>query len=248
MGEAISRLRLPTDPGTPAQTVLGVVLGTTFTFCLFMGMAHFAATAPASPTPEIEDLRVVALPFQPPPPPQITPTEPAPATDISTVSGFDLAPSDSPVKIAVSPPNFDELTPTVQLAPPAVIQIGRLYGEFKPRTGPSFDLQHIYQKSEVDTLPTALYRAQPPIASRHFRDTNVLRLSLLFVVEASGEITNLRILKTSGNPEVDAIVMETVEKGWGFSPAVKKGRKVRCFLDQPFQLRMSRGSRFEANN
>lgn len=247
MAGTISRLRLAIDPGNPAQTFLCVVLGSVFTLGLFMGMAHFGRTAPASPPSEIEDLRVVALPFQPPPPPT-APTEPAPTAEFSTVTGFELAPSDSPVKIAVSPPSLDDLTPTVQLAPPAHIQIGELRGEFKPRMGANFDLRHIYQKNEVDTLPSPLFRAQPPIVSRYFRDSNVLRLSLLFVVEATGEITNLRILKSSGNPEVDAVVMETVEKGWGFSPAVKKGRKVRCFLDQPFQLRLAHGSAFEASN
>ena len=248
MGEAVSRLRLTTDSGSPVQTVLGIVLGTTFTFGLFMGMAHFAATAPASAAPEIEDLRVVALPFQPPPPPPTAPTEAAPPAEFATVTGFDLAPSDSPVKIAVSPPSPDDLTPSIQTAPPANIQIGQFHGEFKPRAGLTFDLQHVYQKTEVDTIPVALFRTQPPVSSRFFRESPVLRLSVIFVVEATGEITNLRILKSSGNPEVDAVVMETMEKGWGFSPAIKKGRKVRCFLDQPFRIQLSHSSRFEASN
>ena len=81
MAEAISRLRLATDPGNPAQTFLCVVLGSAFTLGLFMGMAHFGRTVPASPPSEIEDLRVVALPFEPPPPPT-APAEPAPTTEI----------------------------------------------------------------------------------------------------------------------------------------------------------------------
>ena len=150
MTEATSRLRLTADSGNPAQTAFSVFLGAAFTFALFMGMAHFEGKAPASPPPEIDDLRTVALPFQPPPPPQVTPAESAPMPEISTVAGFDLAPSDSPVKIAVSPPNLSDLSPTVLLAPPANIQIGQLHGEFKPKMSYTLDAQHVFQKTEVD--------------------------------------------------------------------------------------------------
>jgi len=248
MTEATSRLRLTADSGNPAQTAFSVFLGAAFTFALFMGMAHFEGKAPASHPPEIDDLRTVALPFQPPPPPQVTPVEAAPMPEISTVAGFDLAPSDSPVRIAVSPPNLDDLTPTVQLAPPAMIQIGQLYGDFKPRSGLTVDLQHVYQKNEVDTIPTVLFRGQPHIADRYFHDTDHLRLTLLFVVEANGAITNVRIAKPSGSPEADAVVVETVEKEWGFAPAIKKGRKVRCMLEQPFRIDRPHSSHFEASN
>jgi TonB family protein len=236
MAEAISRLRLTADPGNPAQTFLCVVLGSTFTLGLFMGMAHFGKTSAASPAPEVDDLRVVALPIEPPPPPQEMQAESTPVSEISTVTGFDLAPSDSPVKIAVSPPSIDDLSPTIQLAPPAIIQIGELHGDFKPRVGLTTDIQHIYQKSEVDTIPVVLFRAQPPITEHHFGDLSMLRLTLLFVVEADGTITNVRVSKPSANPVVDAIVMETFQSGWGFSPAIKKGRKVRCMLEQPFLI------------
>ncbi len=236
MAQAISRLRLATDSGNPAQTFLCVVLGSAFTLALFMGMAHFGRTAPAGPPPEIDDLRAVVLPIEPPPPPQVTPAESTPVADITTVTGFDFAPSDSPVKISVSPPTLDDLTPSIQLAPPAIIQIGQLRGDFKPRTGLTFDLQHIYQKTEVNTIPVVLFRAQPPITEHHFGDSNMLRLTLLFVVEADGTITHVRVSKPSVNPVVDAIVMDTFENGWGFSPAIKKGRKVRCMLEQPFLI------------
>jgi TonB family protein len=242
------RLRIAADPGNPAQVLLCIALGAGFTLALFLGMAHVGRINQAAPPADIEDLRSVSLPFQPPPPPRVTPADPEPVSDISTVTGFDFSPSDSPVKIAVSPPNLNDIAPSNQVAPTAYIQIGRLYGEFKPKMGFSIDLQHVYQKSEVDTPPTMLYRAAPPISRRLFKDASVLRLTLLFVVETNGAITNVRMSKSSGSPEADAIVMETVQHDWGFTPAVKKGRKVRCMLMQPFRLELPRVSRYHDLN
>ena len=125
-----------------------------------------------------------------------------------------------------------------------MLQIGQLYGEFKPRTDLSVDTQRVFQQSEVDSIPTALYRPSPPITRRHFKDTDRLRVTLLFVVEANGTITNVRVAKSSENPEVDAIVAETVQKEWGFAPAIKRGKKVRCLLLQPFTIMLPSASPF----
>ena len=247
MVEVMPRLRIAAEPGSPGQTILCLVLGAAFTLALFLGMAHFGTITATAPPAGIEDLRAVALPFEPPPP-RVAPPDSEPSAEITTVTGFDLSPSDSPVKIAVSPPNLNDLTPKYQVAPPAVIQIGRLYGEFKPKMDLSTDLQHVYQRSEVDTPPLVLFRAVPSIQRRLFQNATVLRLTLLFVVETNGAITNVRISKSSGNPEVDTIVADTVQNDWGFNPATKKGRKVRCLLEQPFRIELPLVSRFRDQN
>ncbi len=245
MVDCLPRLRIAVDPGNPAQTVLCVVLGAGFTLALFLGMAHFSRVKPPAPSVGIEDLRAVALPFEPPPPPRVAPADPEAVAEITTVTGFDFSPSDSPVKIAVSPPNLNDLASTYQVAPPAVIQIGQLYGEFRPKMAISIDVQHVYQKAEVDNPPTILFRAAPVIPQRLFRDVSELRMTLLFVVETNGVITNVRVAKPSGVAEADAIVTETVQNDWGFTPASKKGRKVRCMLEQPFVFKLPRASKFQ---
>ncbi|MDD2762514.1 MAG: energy transducer TonB [Opitutaceae bacterium] len=233
MIERIASSPQPAGTGTPVQTALSVLLGAGFTFCLFLGMAHYANLAPNHPPPEIEDLRAVAIPFLPPPPPPAPPAEAAPAQEITTVTGFDLSPSDSPVKIAVSPPNLDAFGSANQLAPPAVIQIGQLLGGFKPKSEITSDLRHVYQENEVDRIPTVLYRIPPTIPSRFTRGGKSLRTTLLLVINTDGTVGDVRVAKSSGEPEVDAIVVENV-KAWGFSPAIKRGKKVRCLLMQPF--------------
>jgi TonB family protein len=221
------------------------VLGAGFTFALFMGMAHVGGIKQSHPPAEIEDFRAVAMPFEPPPPPQVTPKDPEPVAEMMTVTGFEFSPSDSPVKIAVSPPSLNDLAQTSQVAPPAIIQIGQLYGEFKPKMTFSIDVHHVYQKAEVDNPPTILFRAAPSIPHRLFGDAESLRMTLLFVVETNGAITSVRVSKSSGVPEADAIVTETVQNDWGFTPASKKGRKVRCMLEQPFVFKLPRVSKFQ---
>jgi len=244
MAESLPRLRTPADRGNLAQNSLCLALGAGFTLALFLGMAHFSGAKPAATSAPIEDLRVVAAPFEPPPPPRVAPKDPEPAADQMMVTGFELSPSDSPVKIAVSPPNLSDLSPTMQLAPPANIQIGQLHGEFRPKMTLSFDVQHVYQKTEVDSPPTILFRGVPAIPQKLFHDTGELRVTLLFVVEITGAITSVQVEKSSGVPDADAIVAETVQNDWGFTPATKKGRKVRCLLEQPIIIRLPRQSKF----
>ncbi|MFA5056887.1 MAG: energy transducer TonB [Opitutaceae bacterium] len=215
------------------QTALSVLLGAGFTFCLFLGMAHYADLAPDRPPPEIDDLRAVAIPFLPPPPPRAPPVEAASAPEITTVTGFDLSPTDSPVKIAVSPPILDAFSSANRQAPPAVLQIGQLLGEYKPRSELAADLRHVYQENEVDRIPSILYRIPPAIPARFTRGGKSLRATLLLVINTDGTVGDIRVAKSSGEPEVDAIVVENI-KTWGFSPAIKRGKKVRCLLMQPF--------------
>lgn len=244
MVETVPILRMKSGAGSAAHEVLSVLMGAGFTFCLFWGVAHYARVAPSNPPPAIDDLRAVALPIQPPPPPRSVEPETEPSITTATVVDFAPGPSDSPVKIAITLPSLDSLLPANPLALPALLQVGQLYGEFKPRTDVSVDTQRIFQQSEVDSIPTALYRPPPPISRRQFKDTDRIRLTLLFVVESDGTITNVRVVKSSENPEVDAIVAETVQKEWGFAPAIRRGKKVRCLLLQPFTILLPSASQF----
>ena len=63
-------------------------------------------------------------------------------------------------------------------------------------------------------------------------------------IKANGTITNVRVVRPSGTTEVDAIVVETVQKEWGYAPAIKRGKKVRCLLQQPFTIVLPAASPF----
>jgi TonB family protein len=70
-------------------------------------------------------------------------------------------------------------------------------------------------------------------------------VTLLFVVDANGAAGNVRVVKTSGNPEFDALIIENV-KEWEFSPAIKKNKRVKCLVQQPVVVKWSSGSPFRA--
>jgi TonB family protein len=233
--------RTPTTAAGLGQGMLSLLLGTGFTLTIFLGMARFDRTEPAEPPAEIMDLRAISL-QEPPPPPRETPREAVPIE--TTLTGFDPAPSESPVQIAITPPDLEALLPPPPLAPPAVIQTGRLYSDLKPSMDLTTVGDHIFQMADVDQIPRALNRVTPNIPASVRQGAVVLRASLVFVVDTSGEIRDVRLASSSGNPDFDAIVLGNI-KEWTFSPAVRKGKKVRCLLQQAVIIKWSGGSRFE---
>lgn len=233
--------RVPSPSGGVGQGMLSLLLGAGFTLAIFLGMARFDRNEPAELPAEIMDLREISL-QEPPPPPRENPREATPME--TTLTGFDPAPSESPVQIAVTPPDLEALLPPPPIAPPAVIQTGRLYADLKPKMDLSVAGDHIFQMAEVDQVPQVLNRVTPNIPASVRRGAVMLRTSLLFVVGANGEIGNVRLASSSGNPEFDAIALNNI-KEWTFSPAVRKGRKVRCLLQQAIIIKWSGSSPFE---
>lgn len=238
----LRRLRGPDSLGEELACLLA---GASFTLLLFLGLARFETPGTLVPPAPIEDLRAVAIPLEPPPPParmELTePTEPA-----AGLAGLEISAAESPVRIAVVPPDLAALFPPTEVAPPAQIQVGQLIPELKPRITTEADFRQVFQQSDVDRIPTVLFRAVPRIPSWVRRNAQVLRVTLLLVVNEKGFVTSIRLLKPSGNPEFDEIVSECVKEEWVFTPAVKAGRKVKCLLQQAVTMRWERGSHFEA--
>ena len=223
------------------QNALSLFLGTGFTLGLFLGIAHYEKTAPSSPPPELDDLRVAVLPVQPPPLP-VTPIESVP--DFTPMAGFELSPSESTVKIAVSPPNLTAILPEdLSKAPPANAQVNLRLTDFKPKMSFFDDSQHVYQRSEVDRAPAVLERPNPQVSSRIRDNAAVLRVTMVVVIDTSGAVGTIRLTKGSGNPRFDDLMLEYIRE-WVFSPALKGGKKVRCLIEQAITVQWRAGSPF----
>jgi len=230
---------LPATTGSRWRHALSLLLGAGFTLSLFLGIAHFGKLGPTNPPPELDDLRVAFLPVQPPPVP-VTPIDPIP--DITPLAGFELSPSDSEVKIAVSPPNLATLLPEdLSKAPPANAQVTLRLADFKPRMDFIRDPAHIFQRSEVDQPPTVVSRADPLVSSRVRDNAASLHVTLVMVIDANGMGGHVRLTKSSGNAEFDALMIESI-KEWVFTPAIKGGKKVRCLIEQGITVRWAGGS------
>jgi len=220
----------PTSPrlrkGTTAAS--SAIFGAVATLALFLSVAHFGHKTMNEPTVETEDLRVYAAIDPPPPPPTETTQDETPDLNLT---GFDIAPSDSSVKITVLPPDLEKLLPPPPMAPPAKIELNKLYTEFKPKTSVGRFDQHIYQMSDVDQLPYVLNHVVPDLSHDLLRNLESLHVVVLAVIELDGTPQNLRIARSSGNDEFDRLMMESIAQ-WTFAPAIRKGKKVRCLISQ----------------
>ena len=221
--------------------VAGFGLGTAFTLGLFLGIAYYERGAPERPAPALDDLRIARAVMEPPPVP-VKPVDPEP--ELTPMAGFELSPAESPVKIAVSPPDLASLLPEdLSKAPPANAQLGPMLAIFKPKMDFLQDAQHIYQKSEVDRPPTALEKPVSYVSSRVRDNAAALRVTLIVVIDADGSAGHIRLTKGSGNPEFDTLMIESI-KTWVFSPAMKGGKKVRCLIEQGITVQWAAGSHF----
>lgn len=223
--------------------VLGGVIGLGFTFLLFLAIARFESTGDVATPVEIEDLRVMSIPMDAPPEKPVTiQQESAPAP----LSGIEIASTESPVKITVLAPDLAALIPDVEIAPSATIQTEQLYASFKPKIDSGIgEMDRVFQQYEVDEKPTVLARPNPNIPWFVRGKATTLRTSMLIVVNTKGGVDSVRVIDSSGNPEFDAILIRDVRESWVFKPASKKGRRVRCLLQQTTRVNWEAGSPFE---
>ena len=229
-------------PNYAADEALCLLLGAGLTFGLFLGMAHFENVKPVAPAPEIEDLRSIAA-ISEPPPPRVEDHSQAPDS-IIPLTGIEIAASDSPVKLAVVPPDLDKILPPTELPPRATIQFSQLLTDLRPKAGASGEFDHVYQQNEVDQPPAAVVRTIARVSSRVRDDAPQLRVTLLLIIDSEGAVTSARVLTPAGNAKFDQIVIECVRDEWVFTPAVRKGKKVRCMVQQRVWYQWTNGSPF----
>lgn len=223
-----------TGPGQAAGEALSALLGAGFTVGLFLAIAHFEADGPATMEADILELRSVAMPLETPPP---RPAETQPVYEAaSPLAGLEIAASESDVKIAVVPPDLDQFMPAPAAAPAANIQPAQLYTEFRPRMEISSDFSRVFQQHEVDQRPAVLARPTPFIPPAVRGNAETLRVTVLIMVDTRGAVGSIRVLNSSGNEQFDAIIVRDIREAWTFSPAVRKGRKVRCLLQQSVRV------------
>jgi TonB family protein len=59
-------------------------------------------------------------------------------------------------------------------------------------------------------------------------------------------VGEVRLMHGSTDEEFDESVIEAIRE-WRFSPAVRKGQKVRCWVEQALIVKLSGGTAFEVN-
>ena len=110
---------------------------------------------------------------------------------------------------------------------------GRIGGTGKA-DGMQDQMEAAFSLSEIDQKPRAVHQAAPMYPSE-MRSKKIEGLvTVLFVVDSTGKVTNLRIEKSSAaafeKPAIDAV------KRWKFEPAVKGGERVACRMRVPIRF------------
>lgn len=102
---------------------------------------------------------------------------------------------------------------------------GRI-GSLGKAGGPAAELESAFSLTEIDQKPRALYQASPlyPSELRSKKLEGVA--AILFVVDATGKVTNARVDKAT-HPAFERPALEAVRQ-WKFEPALKAGQRVGC--------------------
>lgn len=220
---------------------VSLAIGAGFTLGLFLSIAHFLDQQESSAGAQVvaNDLETIAITMPPPPPPPKPEEKPVVASELVEAVALGLAeePSTSPVTIAPSPLNPEELLPMRPPPTQAISVAVNLESSFTPTMNLALDENRIYQKSEVDQLPFATSRPDPPVPESLLGEGRKRSVVVLFVVDAHGVVSNVRILHSSNNSEFDSIIAETLQE-WTFSPAIRKGKPVRCMIQQQITVEL----------
>lgn len=221
----------PRTPSAWSAQVGAALGGVAFTIAIGAGLAYFSRPPVTEEEPEVMEIRSVEIPEPPPPPPQNitrgTPLPPAPMI-------FEESPSTNSVRIAPTPipiaPLITEIRPSFSL------QFDYNPGDFQPRgEGWEPDVNHVFQRSEVDQQVVAVFKKAPSIPTSLLREVSNPRVRVLFVVNTDGTVENVRLMKGT-HPEFDRLVIEAISE-WRFRPAMRKGKKVRCLSELPVYVK-----------
>ncbi len=206
---------------SPWSVHLSAALGGAAISLLILLALHYAqhveSTPPAVPARE---LRAVALPPLPPPPTVATRQPPPPE-----MMEMNPVPTGSPIKFVVP---IDPIpVPHHYAAPMISFSPGDFRPDSRPLPPPS---DHIFHAVEVDRIPVPIYRKVPRVPHDMLRTLSDTKVRLTFVVNVRGQAENITVLKAETR-EFGELVAEAVAE-WRFEPAVKDGRRVRCFVLQ----------------
>lgn len=213
--------------GISFVTGVGVSLG------IFLSIAQFLSIHEQAVPPQ-DDLETLTMAnLLPPPPPPKPDDRPLVIEQMpeAVPLGIQEEPSASPVKIPPSPPVYDELLPVSRIPPQVVTGMLGLDTSLKPTVDMTLDHDHVFQRSEVDKPPILISRPVPSVPAHLRGKAKGLSVVVVFVVDAHGVVGKARTLQSSESAEFDAIITANVGE-WRFAPAIKKGKPVRCMVQQ----------------
>ena len=234
-------------PARRAERVAGALGGLACAGLIFGALALSRTPETVAPPDEVFVARQAVLPVElPPPPPQARP-----ASDLMPMGNpiqLEVAASTSAVRLVV--PDIPILTAEREM-PMARPEVSARFDLARSAVRPQLDVgevegRRVFERYEVDQPPLVLDRVRPRVLSALLEEGTRLRTVMLLIVNVDGSVGEVRLLQTSRSEPIDAIMMETVRQ-WRFSPAVRKNRKVRCWVQQAITVQLGSGTPFGLN-
>lgn len=230
---------------TRGMRLAGVLGGLLCVGLIFSALALTQKAGTPPPPTEIYVARQVSLPLEAPPPPPTAPSE-AQLVPLASAIQLEIAATASPVRIQV--PEMPQLV--VDRAPPLarpgiVARFDLAKSAVRPKIGTEdLDSRRVFERGDVDQRPMVLQRTQPRISCSDASAVETPQTTMLLVVNTDGTVGEVQLLKSARDADFDQSMMEMI-KLWKFSPAIRKGRKVRCWVQQTITVQVSGGSYFE---
>jgi protein TonB len=219
------------DPEAGRRRFLSLAGGILISFLILLGISLAQKTKVEEPPLAFEKLRSVALPEPPPPSPDSADRETPPMRPLELTE----SPSISPIRLAASPPTVRPIA-----RPSAVPDFTLSLDAFRPRRDEeTLKTGHVFRRSEVDQTPIAVYQKMPSLPPGILFGVEDPRITLLFVVTSDGTVDLVKLLR-SADEDLDQVMVETI-KEWRFRPAIRNGRRVACWVQQPFYITRKQG-------
>jgi TonB family protein len=225
---------------TPLWRAFAFAMGAAASSVIFLGIAHSRRLGLDRPAPPMDDIMSIALPSAPPPPPPPPEQRYEDGGPAPNAIQLDASPSNSPIRVEAVPVVLDTV------AAPVIRAVAVIPTDFAPhvlRSDLEFDSSHIWETTQVDQRPVLVWRKElhvPPTLWASIADP---RITFIWVVNTDGTVENVHI-EHPVEPEFDALVLDVV-KSAQFTPALRKGRKVRCWLQQQFIVKGPHSNPFD---
>ncbi len=232
-------------PQTGGARVLSALGGLACAGLILGALSLSRTPGGGEPPPEIHVARQAVFPLDVPPPPS-APT-PLVAVPFASPIQLEIAGSSSPVRLRV--PEVPLLTadaPPPVARPSVVARFDLARSAVRPvQEDPELEQRRVFSRTDVDQRPMVLQRVNPVINYVKVRNMATPRVTMLLVVNIDGSVGEVRLVDSSQDREFDETIIAMIRE-WRFSPAVRKGRKVRCWVEQAVTVRVTGGSLFEA--
>ncbi len=232
---------------TLGMRLAGALGGLACAALIFGGLALTRKPGTAAEEPEVFVARQLSVPLEAPPPPPPAPNE-VQLDSLASPIQLEITASSSPVRIQV--PDVPRLA--VDFVPPVarpgvVARFDLAKSAVRPRLDTAeVEVRRVFEAREVDQRPVVLKRTPPRIGYSAAEQVATPRTTMLLVVNTDGSVGDVRLLKSAKDEDFDRIMMEAIRE-WKFSPAIRKGRRVRCWVQQSITVQLAEKSRFSAD-